>query len=75
MPTLTETSYESGNAFMLENVVVQLVGAVAGLAHVVDRVVEAHADELGKHEHEQLVRTLVKVKHDLDRVLDQFEDE
>jgi hypothetical protein len=75
MPTITEKSYESINELALENAVVQLVGAVAGLAQVVDRLVETRADDLGKQEHEQLLHMLVKVKLDLDRVLDRFRDE
>ena len=75
MPSVTEKSYESINELALENAVVQLVGAVAGLAQVVDRLVEHRAAELDKEEHEQLLRMLVKVKRDLDRVLDHFRDE
>jgi len=75
MPIVTEKHYESVHELALENAVVQLVGAVAGLAQVVDRLVESRADELGKQEHEQLLSTLAKVKLDLDRVLDHFRDE
>ena len=75
MPTVTEKPYENINELALENAVVQLVGAVAGLAQVVDRLVEHRATELGRGEHEQLLRMLVKVKRDLDRVLDHFRDE
>ena len=75
MPTVTEKSYNSINELALENAVVQLVGAVAALAQVVDRLVDDRAQELGKQEHEQLLDMLVTVKHDLDRVLDHFRDD
>lgn len=75
MPVVTEKHYESINELALENAVVRLVGAVAGLAQVVDRLVENRADELAKQEHEQLHHMLAKVKLDLDRVLDHFRDE
>ena len=75
MPTVTEKSYNSINELALENAVVQLVGAVAALAQVVDRFVDDRAQELGKQEHEQLLNMLVTVKHDLDRVLDHCRDD
>ena len=75
MPTVTERSYESINELALENAVVRLVGAVAALAQVVDRLVDNRAHELGKQEHEQLLDLLVAVKRDLDGVLDHFRDE
>jgi len=75
MPTITEKSYDSINELALENAVVQLVGAVATLAQVVDRLVDNRAHELGTQEHEQLLDMLITVKRDLDRVLDHFQDE
>lgn len=75
MPTVTEKSYDSINEIALENAVVQLVGAVATLAQVVDRLVDNRADTLDEQEHEHLLDMLVTVKRDLDRVLDHFRDE